>query len=198
MNFKIILLFSIIFFSSCVKDLESILGIYEWKTYTIGAGNHFCDGLHVNTLSKDHLDFVAVFNETAIYDLHNKNQNDINKLYGFSDCNSEVGENSARFGWRWLVKENKIEILAYIHKNGKIVFIDDKPIHMGYANFGEEGSYSIYVVGDSYNFNYNGNLVVVEHQRGCNEQRAIRTILYPYFGGDETAPHTINIRIKQK
>jgi len=184
--------------TSCVKDLESLLGINEWKTYTIGAGNHFSDGFKVNTLSKDHLDFVAVFDETAIYDLHNKNQDDINKLYGFTDCNSTVEENSARFGWRWSIKENKIEILAYIHKNGKIVFENDKPIHMGYAEFGEEGSYSIYVVGDSYNFNYNGNLVVVEHQRGCNEQHAIRTILYPYFGGNETAPHTVNIRIKQK
>ncbi len=193
---RIFLLLLLVLLSSCAKDLESLLGIHEWKTYTIGAGNHFSDGFRVNTLSKDHLDFIAVFDETAIYELHNKNQDDINKLYGFTDCNSTVNENSARFGWRWLVKENKIEILAYIHKNGKIFFDNDKPIHMGYAKFGEEGSYSIYVVGDSYNFNYNGNLKNIK-ARGCNEQHAIRTILYPFFGGNETAPHTINIRIKQ-
>ena len=180
----------------CKSDLERLLGIHEWKTYTIKEGNHESEGIHIATLTTDHLDFKARFDATCIYDLQSKDQNDINKLYGFSDCNCDHETNSARFGWRWVASMNKIEILAYIHKSGQIVKPNDKVISMGYAELGQEGSYSIYIVGDSYNFNYNGNLKVLRY-RGCSEQRAIHYMLYPYFGGNRTAPHQINVSIKE-
>lgn len=186
-----------ILITGCKADLERLLGVHEWKTYQIKEGDHEAKGIHVASLTSDHLDFKATFDETCVYDLQSKDQNDINKLYGFSDCNCDHLKNSARFGWRWVAAKNKIEVLAYIHKDGKqILFDDDKNISMGYAELGQEGSYSIYIVGDSYNFNYNGNLKVFKY-RGCSQQRTAHYMLYPFFGGDRAAPHQINIRIKE-
>ncbi len=196
---KILFICTLLLLVSCnkqlnvIQDIERTLGIHEWHVYNIQSGNHFSDGLNGNILSTDHIDFLARFNETAIYTATTKsNQNDINKLYGFSDCNCDVEKNSARFGWNWSPSKNKIQIYAYIHVDGKII----NPTYMGTVNFNEEASYSIYIVGQSYNFNFNGNLVNIK-SRGCGEQRDIRGILYPYFGGDDTAPHQINISIKQ-
>lgn len=183
----VISLFSLV---SCKLSLESLLGIHEWKTYIIPEGGDYSEGLHINTMDSDHLDFMARFDETAIYDLKSNDQNDINKLYGFTDCNSTVHENSARFGWRWSLTKQKIEIFAYVYGNGQVHYVK-----IGEAIIGKEQSYSIYCVGDHYNFNFNGNLI--QMPRGCGQQIAVRTIEYPYFGGSQKAPHTIQIAIKQ-
>src|SRR5690606_41284654 len=44
---------------------------------------------------------------------HPENQDDINKLYGFSDCTSLHHANSARFGWNW--KDGALRIHAYCY-----------------------------------------------------------------------------------
>lgn len=186
---RIVILFAILFTVSCKGDLDRLLGLNKWRTYEIKEGHHSAKGIHVETLTSDHLDFKARFDGTCIYALQSRDQYDINKLYGFSDCNTGHSENSARFGWRWSVDRNKLEIFAYVHNDGNIThkYISD-------AEIGQEGSYSIYVVGDKYNFNFNGRLITMT--RGCNSQRSVRYILYPYFGGTQKAPHNVYISIK--
>lgn len=182
------LLFALI--TGCVKDFERIFNIHEWKNYTIEEGKHFNNGIHINTMSTDHLDFRARFDETAMYTASTKaNQQDINKLYGFTDCNSEVEGCSARFGWLWNIKRNKLEIYAYTHSSGQIFHK-----YLGDADFNKEYSCSIYCVGDHYNFNFDGNLV--EMPRECGQSMVVRYMCYPYFGGNDAAPHQINIAIR--
>jgi len=189
---NIFLILSLFLLTSCSLDLKNLLDIHEWKTYTIEKDKHYSNGYttRVNTLSSYHIDFIVKFDETAIYKTTLKsNQADINKLYGFTDCNALIHECSARFGWVWNDARQKLECWTYVYSNSKshYKFIGD-------INFGEEMSYSIYCVDDHYNFNFNGNLITMP--RGCNQKATVRFYVYPYFGGDETAPHQINIRIK--
>ena len=177
--------------TSCKADLDRILGVNKWQTYTIKEGNHYSDGhdIRANTLSTCHLDFYATFNETAIYTLEGRHNFDLNKLYGFSDCNAVEHVNSARFGWCFNIARNALEIHAYVYNNGTLNYQ-----YIADAVLNEPQSYSIYCVGDHYNFNFNGNLITMP--RGHTEQHCARFLLYPYFGGDETAPHQVNIQIK--
>lgn len=80
---KYLIIISLLILTSCKADLERLLGIHEWKTYHIPQGKHESSGIHVATLSTYHLDFKARFDETCIYDLHSKDQNDINKLSNY-------------------------------------------------------------------------------------------------------------------
>jgi hypothetical protein len=131
--------------------------------------------------------FKCKFDKSAQYKTQNpENQADINKLYGFSDCYSSHQENSARFGWRWY--QNKLEIHAYCYVNGERVseFISAIEPEKIYA-------YEIERTDKSYIFKLGS--VIKEIKRGCQGQ-SLGYKLYPFFGGDETAPQKIKILIE--
>jgi hypothetical protein len=129
----------------------------------------------------------VLFDSSAIYKtIDPVNQYDINKLYGLADCNTFHQQNSARMGWCWV--KNKLEIHAYGYKNGvrKSEFITAIPI-------GKPAEMSIEMQDSTYLFRVNDKFV--ELPRGCNgEGNGYK--LYPYFGGDEFAPHDITIKVK--
>lgn len=136
---------------------------------------------------EDHLRFAVTFDSTAIYSTTKPaNQGDINKLYGFSDCASDHHTNSARFGWRWY--ENRLELHAYAYAN-KV----RKSAYVGEVTLGKATVCEIKLEGDQYVFTVNGKTVSLP--RVCNGIGEGYQ-LYPYFGGDETAPHNISIAIQ--
>ena len=143
----------------------------------------------LKTAKYDSLVFKVMFDSTAIYTTTAKeNQGDINKLYGFSDCSSLHQTNSARFGWRYY--KNGLELFGYTYANGTRKFIT-----MGSININQIYTCTIVAKKGEYVFYLNGqNPISVE--RGCNNG-GMQYQLYPYFGGDETAPHTIYIWIKE-
>lgn len=131
--------------------------------------------------------FEVTFDKSAIYNtVASSNQADINKLYGMSDGNTHHHTNSARFGWRWF--NNRLEIHAYTYTNSIRAYqlIDvvelDKP-HV----------YELKLEDNKYVFLLNGKRVEMPRAfSGMGEGYQ----LYPYFGGDEKAPHDITIVIK--
>ncbi len=171
-------------FASCSKDIEQVSEDFHYKIYTIKKGNH-SSGVHANTFSRTHLEFTAIFNESAIYKI--SDQSDVNKLYGFSDCNCVHMENSARFGWRW---NDSLEIFGYTHNDG---IIDQKYIASIPVN--KECRYHLFIDNDYYYFTVNGNQVKMK--RSCTNKGGTKYYLFPYFGGDEKAPHEITIKIKE-
>ena len=188
-TFLIFLLLIFISFSSCDKMDDLMYSHYI--SYTIQHKNHHSSveipGLH----SGREMRFNATFEAGCIYETKEpSNQDDINKLYGFSDCGDAHHTNSARFGWRWNLKKSKIEIFAYTyaHKTVAYKYITDVDID---AN----NEYSIKIVDHKYLFTING--IKVEMDRGCSNKHSIKYHLFPYFGGDETAPHSMTIKIKQ-
>ncbi|GGG30051.1 hypothetical protein [Pontibacter amylolyticus] len=158
----------------------------SYSTYLIRKGQHSTTSPY-KSIKTNLLRFEAVFDKSAIYTtVLVTNQADINKLYGMSDCGSLHQNNSARYGWRWY--NNRLEILGYVYNSGKwsykyITSVDlDKPY-----------TYEISLLSQSYLFSVNG--VKVSLPRNCSGYGS-GYMLYPYFGGDETAPHDITIRIR--
>jgi len=191
---------TMLLFSACQKDKEYTPGptdtvaapapvVEPFTKYSIGAGQHYADNnINVRT-SYTELRFIAKFDSSAIYttsDPHN--QYDINKLYGFADNNSFHHQFSARFGWRW--SNNALRLFGYIYNDGV-----RNSKELGTVIIGAENTCAIKVTPDKYIFTLNG--ITDSMPRTSSAFRAEGYKLYPYFGGDEPAPHKITIFIKE-
>ena len=179
------------FFFSC-----SELYIVPEVHYIIAKGKHASaldNGSAVDkirSLKQDRLEFVARFDASARYDLGNDNQHDINKLMGFSEANSYHQENSIRFGWRYLKDQDRVEILAYAYKDGIRSYE-----RIAEVEIDQDVVYRIVIYERSFYLEVDG--VSIEVERVVGEQKGLYYMLYPYFGGDEKAPHDIHIYIKE-
>lgn len=159
----------------------------DFVLYTIKAGEQYSDNNSIKILDTiTEMKFVVKFDSSAIYSTINPiNQYDVNKLYGFSDNNTFHHINSARIGWCWL--HNELQLYGYIYNDSIRTFqyITSIPINA-------EISCSIKIDGNAYLFRVQDTSIVMPR---------ISTIakgyqLFPYFGGDEVAPHDIRIWIK--
>jgi hypothetical protein len=186
----------LLFLSSCDKSQEAIAPVNhpggsspQFIKYTIRAGQQYCDQSVYKQTDYTELKFVVKFDSTAIYQtISPGNQEDINKLFGFSDNNDEHHHFSARFGWRW--SQGALRLFGYIYNNGAMSFEE-----LGTINIGTEYTCSIKVTATNYIFTLNDTSKNMP--RASTTASAIGYQLYPYFGGDESAPHDINIWIKQ-
>lgn len=135
-----------------------------------------------------------LFTESCMYDLHNQDQNDVNKLFGFS-----IGEHhwnsSFRFGWRPDLVKQEIQIVAYEYRNGARQ--PTKPIgnvslerwytyHIAYDPINNISSYC--VVDENYNW-----LCTTITQYEKAKYIPLGYTLGVYFGGNEKAPHDMII-----
>ena len=174
--------------------------MFNWKTsnsaivaprfteYIIPAGKHYSRNNSFKQLSNPELRFLVIFDSSAIYENEKpENQYDINKLYGFSDCGSQHHKNSARFGWRW--NRNVIEIHAYWYN-------DSLRFHklLDTVAIGQPHELALAVQPGHYIFEISNQKYFVP--RHCTGSIIEGYLLYPYFGGDETAPHDIRIKIR--
>ena len=128
------------------------------------------------------VEFDFMFKESHRYDHTVKDGGDINKLYGITS--TKIHENSARFGWRY-VGGNKFEIFAYYYVRGvrgwellTIVDVD------------QQVRYSVDVSNHQYTFGANGEWYHVYDTKNILAARA-----FPYFGGNNPAPHTMYFKI---
>lgn len=160
----------------------------EARVFTIKEGSHYADMNSYNRRTIDHLRFSVVFDSTAIYQTTlPENQGDINKLYGVADCGSEHHTNSARFGWRWY--NGKLELHAYTYLNK-----ERKSAYIGSITIGELAVCEISMENRKYTFSVNGKSVTLPRAcKGTGEGY----LLYPYFGGNEPAPHDVTITIQE-
>lgn len=159
------------------------------NSYVIEQGQHSSvnsfKGFEGNTLS-----FEAQFNESAIYTTKSpSNQADINKLLGFSDCSADHHQNSARFGWRWY--NNRLEIFVYVfNKNNRIMkYLTSVPQN-------EFIFYEISKTSEGYKFIVADKVMHIPADLN-NCTSSANYYLWPYFGGNETAPQDISIIIQQ-
>jgi hypothetical protein len=161
----------------------------QFIKYTIRGGQQYCDQSVYKQTNFSELKFAVKFDSTAIYQTVSPgNQYDVNKLYGFSDNNDEHHHFSARFGWRW--SEGALRLFGYVYNNGVMNFEE-----LGTVSIGIEYTCSIKVTAANYIFTLNNTSKNMP--RASTTASAVGYQLYPYFGGDETAPHDITIWIKQ-
>jgi hypothetical protein len=194
MKAPILLVAAALLLASCSKMAEAIVDKATSTTptgqfikYTIEKGNQYCNNNSLKAIETTKMKFAVKFDSTAIYEtVSPENQYDINKLYGFSDNNSGHHQYSARFGWRW--SDKALRLFAYVYNEGAVLSKELTTIAVG-----EEINCLIKVAGSNYLFTVNG--VSTQLPRLATTEKAKGYQLYPYFGGDEVAPHQINIWI---
>ena len=159
------------------------------RTWTILAGTHDATGATVATTVSDRLEFRVRFDDSAEYATADPaNQADINKLRGFSDCSSHHQTDSARFGWRWTT--DRVELLAYTYVNG-----ERQSALLGHVQPEEWHHLELRATAAGYEFILDD--VTTAMPRGCSSAGLVKYHLWPYFGGDEVAPHTITLQLEE-
>lgn len=161
--------------------------VTQYSTFTIRQGQHYCDQNSFKSIRTSEMKFMAKFDNSAIYQsVIPENQYDINKLWGFSEGINNA-TNSARIGWSW--NDGALRLYAYVYANSIRYSQEITPVTIG-----AEITCSIKVVGSTYLFTVNG--ISVSLPRGLSTSQASGYQQYPYFGGNEVAPHLITIQIK--
>ena len=194
MKYTFICLTVFIIINGCTKEqtiavnLPATLQAEEIFTqYNIAAGEHYCDKTAIKPISISQMLFKVKFDSSAIYTtLDPLNQYDINKLYGFTE-GQDPHVNSARIGWAY--NDGKLRLYAYAYKNQQRLSQEIGPV-----NIGETINCAIKF--DSLNYVFIVKDRQVKLSRGQAGITAQGYQLFPYFGGDEVAPHPIRIFIK--
>jgi hypothetical protein len=160
-----------------------------FKQYDIPQGSNYSRQNEYHAFRASELSFSAIFDSSAIYQTANPvNQADINKLYGVSDGNTHHQDNSARFGWNWNGKE--VQVYAYCYAGS----VRENKL-LGRADIGKSYNYTIKAEKGRYVFQFDNK---VEYMyRYISDSVLNGYSLYPYFGGDETAPHDIRVYLKE-
>jgi hypothetical protein len=135
------------------------------------------------------LAYKVIFHENTLYNDTSVDKLDVNKLFGYSEMNHK--KNSARFGWNCL--NGKINIYAYCYVDGVrvIKFIGVIKTNKTYNMILKETKtkYVFSVISEDSVFNRIDVIKTKNHWFGYN--------LWPYFGGNKTAPHDMNIELKK-
>jgi len=127
-----------------------------------------------------------------MFDLHDEDQWDVNKLFGFSIGHHQK-QSSFRFGWRPILSENLIEIVAYEYHDGfrmktmPICRVELNKWHDFTVVYNAKKDRSIYFVNEIEFYNN----VKLAKKYGLGYTLGI------YFGGNEKAPQDITIYKKR-
>lgn len=167
------------------------------KKYVIEEGDHFSNhGFHIGLTFKNRIRFKAKFDSSCVYDLKDKHgydhNYDINKLFGFSTTYNHHNQ-SGRVGWRCL--DNKtIQLVTYTYNNHHRL----PESILGTVNVGDEFECSIEDIETDYIYTlkYNGETVVTRTPKQPDKV-LFKYLLWPYFGGNNPAPHKMTIYIER-
>ncbi|HVK96165.1 MAG TPA: hypothetical protein VM368_00035 [Flavisolibacter sp.] len=193
MRTHLLLLFIIITITACQKniDLSGLSGSNSsaFIKYTIKKGQHYSDKSNYQSIEGNEVIFDVKFDSSAKYNTKlSENQYDINKLYGFSDNNATHQQYSARIGWRW--SDGALRLFGYVYNNGVRASAEISQVPIG-----TQIRCSIKATTGNYIFTVNDRVINLPRLSTLSTVKGYK--LYPYFGGDEPAPHDINIWIKE-
>lgn len=91
--------------------------VTKYIQYRILKGSHYCDKTSITPFAGKSMSFNVKFDSSAMYSCTDPaNQNDINKLVGFTE-GSDNHKNSARIGWSW--NNNALQLYAYAYVDGE-------------------------------------------------------------------------------
>lgn len=137
---------------------------------------------------------TVTFDSTCIYDLKSVDQHDWNKVIGLGfvgSKNQDLGSaphqvDGARIGWRWSPDCGCIELAAYAYVDGQRI-----SFKIGEAKINQPTPMVIKIDYDKKEYRVmEGTPIPFTH----NKTFAYKTGLY--FGGNQPAPHRIQVRIK--
>lgn len=184
-----------------ISSAVNSTAITGYSLYTIYKGSQFCTPRTLKSVKTSEMKFYALFDNSALYNLNNADQYDINKLWGFSEgFNNQY--NSCRIGWAYHdgsfdgtneITQSKLRLFAYSYAKGKVYWKE-----IAIVPINTDIYCSIKLSGSLYNCSVtvNGITTSVTVPRGTTNKTASGYQQYPYFGGNQLAPQDIYIRIK--
>jgi hypothetical protein len=176
----------LLFLVSCTKEIDDL----GFRVYTIPAGEH-SSGSFINHPNNSKISFQFILDESAYYETEiPENQDDVNKIYGMSDFGVRHQKYSIRLGWKYMNNELQLCWLRHeqgIHSSAKIRIIEPDVIYN--ATIDIKTFYYVIVI--------DNDTTLVRRRPEGNWGLIRRYYLYPYFGGNEYAPHDITIKIKE-
>ena len=180
---RILLIILLLF--SCQKETDDL----GFRVYTIPEGDH-SSGSRFNHPTNSKISFDFILDESAIYTSEiPENQHDVNKIYGFSDFGVRHQKYSIRLGWRYI--DGNIELCWLRHEEGKHSSATIRTIEPN-----ETYRATINITTFYYQIVIDNDTTFVRRRPEGNWGLVRRYYLYPYFGGNEYAPHDITIKIK--
>lgn len=131
------------------------------------------------------------FTESCLFDLHDEDQWDVNKLFGFS-----IGwhhKTSFRFGWRPILETEQIEIVAYEYHGG--MRQKTRPIHRVEINSTYQFLLSYHPAEQKteYSILNTKKLINLFEFPYLKKKSGLGYTLGLYFGGNEKAPQDVTI-----
>ena len=160
--------------------------------YLIKKDHHYPNKIHWGITFSNKMSYKIRFDESCLYDLHNVDNYDINKLFGFSTSWNHMRQ-SGRIGWRCLDGKT-IQICTYTHNNG-MRQIDDSDV-LGNVLPGELFYCDIVAKKNKFVYTFRKATEKEETIRTDTKNRNelfIHYLLHVYFGGNEGAPHEMKI-----
>lgn len=167
------------------------------EIFNIKKGKHYPKGLHFGVTFKKHIEFICSFDKSCLYDLEDNDNYDVNKLYGFSTTWFHHVQ-SARLGWRCLDGKH-IQIVTYSYNDG-VRSLDDIDV-LGEVLPDEEFKCRISDEENSYMYTFvildRPDTLRIARDKKEKDWFIFHYLLYPYFGGNRTAPHNMKINLRR-
>lgn len=161
---------------------------------TIKKGTHSSFKFPSLVLDETKIAYKVRFTPSCRYDIGIADQLDINKLFGIGYF-PHHHKNSMRFGWRYLPHMDAIEALGYYYVNGQRMHE-----HVAFLRIDGNYTFIMHILVDGHlltilddDMKYVAGDLVINRLKGKNMGYA----LHPYFGGNQTAPHDIQIEMKK-
>lgn len=161
---------------------------------TIKTGTHSSFKLPSLVIGQDKITYKVRFTPSCRYEIGLADQLDINKLFGIGYF-PHHHKNSMRFGWRYVIDMDAIEIMAYYYVDGQRMYE-----HVAFLKIDGNYTFIMYILPDGHlltvlddDGKYVAGDVLINHLKGRN----FGYLLRPYFGGNQTAPHNIHIDMKR-
>lgn len=158
------------------------------KAYIIKAGEHFSAHPIKPYLGKTSFTVTVNFDESCRYNLDSIDQLDVNKLFGISFGNHE--DNSIRLGWAYNLDTLKMDIFTYTYEDGA-----RKINKIGSCNLSVDIVIKLKLDFSGGTYQTTSLISIPEEQVFTYKYPALRMgyYLYPYFGGNNPAPHDMII-----
>jgi hypothetical protein len=148
--------------------------------FKIPSGHHYSLPRIIEPLRTTDLKFRFKFDTMPCSD------DQINKLFGFTDCNSTVHENSARFGF--IGRDSLIAMYAYVYRRSERI-----EAFMGFVRPYEWNEGMIRLKDGVYEFELSEKIVQLPRYAPCH--RGYYQLLMPYYGGRKTCDRDIFISL---
>lgn len=171
------------------------------KTIIIPTGKHKHKGIYwrIPKFIPRQTTRKFMFTPSCLYDLKDEDQHDVNKLFGmsfnlFPTCKTFTPHhiNSARFGWRALLDNRTIQIVAYEYLNRF-----RRPTQViAEVNINEWYEYLMYWVNGKMYYSIrtdDTSVATFSTDYPLRKDTVLGYELDVYFGGNEVAPQTITI-----